>query len=379
MSLNKNNGEESSHGSGKRIVNLDFLRGFFIILALDQHFTYYINMWYVEYFRDAIALTTTYKVHFPMIGQQVPTDSANLLLDWIFTPWVSQVYLTLAAFNLGKYAQNTLKDKLPSKLKLYFLIFIFFVMENFIVAPNFGQAISFYPIMLWMFVLSILAAAYSFIGIWGVIVLTVLSFFRFLLPVEMLSDLFQEVIKYNVHPGFEYDARFEYFFASGCLGFLMGYVHYHKQNLKHLKDIYFGLAGLVCIAFYVAWGDPYIQDAANVFLHEHDLSRTFSGTLYILGVQALLISTFLFLEQKGIRFKVPVINWVGLHSIFIFAFHRVFFVRMLAPLSVMVGSLTGRTLGASIWEMYLYVGITLAVCYFIKRSRLGELILQVKG
>lgn len=372
MSQKKNSDE-------KRILNLDFLRGLFIILALDQHFTYYINMWYVEYFRDAMALTSTYRVHFPMIGHQVSTDQANLLLDWIFTPWVSQIYLTLATFNLGKYAQNTLRDSLPSRLKIYVLIFIFFVMENFIVAPNFGQAISFYPIMLWMFVLSLIAVAYSLAGIWAVIVLTVLSFFRFLLPVELLSDLFQEIIKANIHPGFEYDARIEYFFTSGCLGFLMGYVHYHKPNLNKLKDIYFSLAGLVCIAFYIAWGDPYLQVASDVFMHEHDLAKTFTGTLYILGVQAILISVFLWLEKQSIRFNVPVINWVGIHSIFIFAFHRIFFVRVLAPLSVLFGSLTGRTLSASIWEIYIYVAMTIAAFYLIKKSRMGELILQIKG
>src|SRR6218665_1977288 len=84
MSLKKNNSDESR----PRLVNLDFLRGLFIILALDQHFTYYINMWYVDYFRDTMALTSTYAVHFPMIGKQVSSDYFNHLLAIIFTPWV---------------------------------------------------------------------------------------------------------------------------------------------------------------------------------------------------------------------------------------------------------------------------------------------------
>jgi hypothetical protein len=111
MSLKKNNNGELS----SRIVNLDFLRGLFIILALDQHFTYYINVWYVDYFRDAMALTSTYAVHFPMIGKTVPTDSINHWLAIVFTPWVSQIYLTMAAFNLAKKNQNVLKY-LPSSL-----------------------------------------------------------------------------------------------------------------------------------------------------------------------------------------------------------------------------------------------------------------------
>lgn len=373
MSQNKNNDGVS------RIVNLDFLRGFFVILAMDQHFTYYINMWYVEYFRDSSALTTTYKVHFPMIGHQIATDRFNHILGLIFTPWVSQIYLTLAAFNLAKRAPDLFRKELPAKLKVFTLIFLFFVMENFIVAPNLGQAISFYPIMLWMFILGIISVAYSFTGIMGVLVLAILSLFRFLLPVEILSNLFQSIMIYNIHPGFEYDARIEYFFTSGCLGFLMGYIHYHKPKLKDLKDIYFILAGVVLVAFYVAYGDPFVIDPANAFMHEHDLAQTFSGTMYILGIQAIVISSFLWLERKNIKFNVPVITWVGLHSILVFAFHRIFFVRILGPISVLIGSLTGRTLGASTIELYTYVGITIAVCYLIKRFRMGELILQIKG
>lgn len=376
MLLNKNNDEDFTK---TRIVNLDFLRGLFIILALDQHFTYYINMWYVEYFRDAIALTSTYKIHFPMIGQQIATDRFNHLLGVIFTPWVSQIYLTLASFNLAKKSQHLFKEGLGQKLKVFALIYIFFLMENFIVAPNLGQAISFYPIMLWMIVMSLLAIVYSFVGIRGILVLTVLSLFRWVLPMDLISNLFQSVIVYNIHPGFEYDARIEYFFTSGCLGFLMGHVHYHKPNLKHLKDIYFILMGIVFVAFYLAYGETFIIDPANAFAHEHDLAQSFSGTLYILGIQAIVISGFLWLERKSIRFKIPVVNWVGLNSILIFAFHRIFFVRILAPLSVLFGSMYGRTLGASTLELYAYVGITIAVCYFIKTSRMGDIILQRKG
>lgn len=371
--MSKNNTDDLS---STRIVNLDFLRGFFIILALDQHFTYYINMWYVEFFRDSIALTSTYKIHFPMIGQVIATDSFNHMLGVIFTPWVSQVYLTLASFNLAKKSQLIFKDDLLQKLKIFGLIYLFFLIENFIVAPNMGQAISFYPIMLWMVIMSVLSVVYSWLGIKGIVGITFLSLFRWVLPIDLLSDLFQSLMITNVHPGFEYDARVEYFFTSGCLGFLMGYVHYHCPNVKHLKDFYFMLMGLVFVAVYVGYGDSYVIDPANAFAHEHDLAQSFSGTLYILGIQALVISAFLWLEKKSIRFNVPVVTWVGLNSILVFAIHRIFFVRILAPVSVLVGTWFNRTLGASTFEMYTYVGLTIVFCYFIKTSRMGDLILQ---
>lgn len=359
-----------------RIVNLDFLRGLFIILAMDQHFTYYINMWYVEYFRDTMALTSTYAVHFPMIGKQVPTDSINYWLALIFTPWVSQIYLTMAAFNLAKKNQADFGLGMGNKLKIFGLIFIYFVLENFIVAPNLGQAISFYPIMLWMVVLSLISLAYKYLGIRGVFVLILFSMLRFIIPMDVLSNLFQEVIRSTIHPGFEYDARLEYFILSGELGFVMGYIHYHMPSYKHKKDLLFILGGLALVVLYLIMGDSFAIYKDDVFRTEHDLARTFSGTAYILGIQAIVISGFLWMERKNIKFNFPLINWIGINSLLIFALHRIFFVKLIAPVSVMIGSLTGRTLGASAIEVFIYIFITLGLCYFVKYSPVSEIILQ---
>lgn len=372
MSLKINNRDDSR----PRIVNLDFLRGIFIILALNQHFTYYINMWYVDYFRDTMALTTTYAVHFPMIGKQIASDVYNHWLAIVFTPWVSQIYLTMSAFNLAKKNQIIFGEEMSGKFKMFGLIFLYFVLENFLVAPNLGQAISFYPIMLWMVILVIISLVYKFLGIKGILALTLLSMLRFVIPIEMVSDFFEMIIKTNVHPGFEYDARFEYFILSGLLGFIMGYVHFHQPNLRHRKDYMFMGFGLVLVLIYAAIGDKFTVPYDDFFMTEHDLARTFSGTAYIIGIQAILISFFLWLEKRNIKLNVPLINWVGIYSLMIFALHRIFFVKLIAPISVMVGSITGRTIGASIIEIYIYIFITLGLCYFVKTSPISDIILQ---
>ncbi|MBC7712834.1 MAG: hypothetical protein H7177_05820 [Rhizobacter sp.] len=333
-------------------------------------------MWYVDYFRDAMALGSTYAVHFPMIGKQIPTDQINIWLAVVFTPWVSQVYLTMSAFNLAKKPQEIFAKEASGRLKIFGLIFLYFVLENFIVAPNLGQAISFYPIMLWMIVLSLLSLVYKYIGIRGVLVFTLLALLRFILPVEILSDSFEMFMKAHVHPGFEYDARFEYFVLSGCLGFIMGYVHYHLPSYKQNKDFLFALMGIAFIGIYLLIGDKFTVPADDVFSTEHDLARTFSGTAYVLGVQAILISFFLWLEKRNIKINIPILNWVGIYSLLIFALHRIFFVRLIAPVSVMVGSLTGRTLGASFAEVFIYIFITLSLCYFVKATPLSDIILQ---
>jgi hypothetical protein len=374
MSLKTNNSNES----GSRLVNLDFLRGLFIILALDQHFTYYINMWYVDYFRDTLALTSTYAVHFSMIGKQVSSDFFNHLLAVVFTPWVSQIYLTMAAFNLAKKDQATFSEEMSGKFKVFGFVFLYFIFENFIVAPNFGQAISFYPIMLWMVILGLISIIYKYIGIRGILVFTLFAMFRFVIPVEYISDFFEEIIKGKVHPGFEYDARFEYFVLSGCLGFIMGYVHYHMPLYRHKKDALFALMGTLLTIIYILIGDTFVVPYDDFFSTEHDLARTFSGTAYIIGVQAILISTVLWLERKNIKINIPLINWVGIYSLMIFALHRILFVKLIAPISLMVGSVTGRTLGASTIEIYIYVFITVGICYFVKVSPISDIILQRK-
>ena len=377
MSLSQSSNLEQT--KTPRITNLDFLRGVFIILALHQHFTYYVNMWYVDYFRDAIALTSTYKIHFPMIGQQVSCDSINQFLATILIPWVSQIYLTMASFNLAVRDRESFSQKMPAKLKTMGLIFLFFAAENFIVAPNFGQAISFYPIMLWMVVLGMLSLIYRFIGIAGVVALALLACLRFVIPVELLSDLAQETIRQTIHPGFEYDARLEYFIHSGCLGFIMGHIHYHKRRFAHSKDITIMFIGTMAMIVYAIFGDKFYVYADDILRTEHDLARTFTGMLYILGIQAFIISLFLLLERKKILLKVPIVNWVGTHSLLVFGLHRILFVRIIGPFFIFLGSLYGFTLGATIIDVYIYIAIALAICYAIKKFRLFEIIMQQKG
>lgn len=106
-----------------------------------------------------------------MIGKQVSSDFYNHLLAIVFTPWVSQIYLTMAAFNLAKKDQLTFRSEIGNKFKVFGMILLYFILENFIVAPNTGQAVSFYPIMLWMIILGFISLIYNYVGIRGILAL----------------------------------------------------------------------------------------------------------------------------------------------------------------------------------------------------------------
>jgi fucose 4-O-acetylase-like acetyltransferase len=147
-------------------------------------------------------------------------------------------------------------------------------------------------------------------------------------------------------------------------------------NYRKKKDILFGIGGILLIGIYLLIGDSFIVYADDVFSTEHDLARTFSGTAYILGIQAVIISFFIWIEGKNIKLKVPLLTWVGINSLLVFALHRILFVRIIAPISIMVGSQTGRTLGAGTIEVFTYVLIAIGMCYFIKKSPISDIILQ---
>lgn len=360
----------------KRIVNLDFLRGLFIILAMNQHFAYYLNMWYVEYFRDSIALGTTYQSHLEMIGKNLPIDVVTYWLAKIFTPWVSQIYLTMAAFNLGKYSQDEMKNNINEKIKTHMLILTFFIAENLIVAPNLGQGISIYPIMLWMIILTILSLAFRFFGVAGIVCVAFVSMFRFIIPIELISGFFEHLIKYKIHPGFEYDAKVEYFILSGCMGYLIGHVYYFKNNYRSINYKIFILLGFLFSAPYLFWGNSFEINIVDVFATEHSLSRSMLGSFFILGVQALVISAFLWLEERQVRFNIRVINWIGINSILVFAFHRIIFVKIIAPLSTLIHAMMNERLSASTIMIYIYISLTVLICYLLQRSPILKVILK---
>lgn len=353
-----------------RIINLDFLRGIFLIFALDEHFTYYVNMWFVEYFRDSIALDSTYSYYSTMIGKQIPTDAFNYILGISFIPWVSHVYLTLACFNLAKRTKLEFKDILNNKLKIFGMIFVFFVLENFIVAPDTGQALSIYPIMMWMVIMSLIAVLYRYFGVKAIVLLSIISLFRFFMNNSHIGDSIQLWGENNIHPSFEYDARLEYFLTSGCVGFLLGFVHYHIDQLKKVKDYFGVIIGFILFMVWYVYGEPVVLIHTNAFAREHDWAVSPSGYCMIIGLQVLVISLFLKLEQMNITFNWPIINWVGINSILVFALHRVLFVKLIAPISVLIGSMIGRTITAHWVEMYSYALITIGLCWLIKKYKL---------
>jgi hypothetical protein len=360
-----------------RIVNFDLLRGFFIFLALWQHFAYYLNIWYAEYFREMGVLEKNYLSHKHMIGFNLPVDSFSHWAAWFFTPWVSQVYLTLAAFNLSKRSQEEFKSVFAGKLKIFGLFYLYFVMENILVAPNFGEGISFYPIMSWMIILTLNAVFYRYFGIKGVLILFVLSFAKWFVPDSWYdSGGLEYWMQQNVHAQYELDAQIHYFLTSGCMGFILGWLHSQKEDWGFKRELGQFVLGFILLMTWVIWGEKFTVNFMDVFETEHDLADDILGLLSILGVQLMVLSSFLLAEKKGFSFKIPLLHWIGVHSLTIFAFHRVLFVHFFVPFMMIVANFN-KTILINKW--YICWGSTLLVClftWFVQKTQIHKLVVR---
>jgi hypothetical protein len=359
-----------------RIQNFDILRGFFIFLALWQHFSYYLNVWYIDFFKENAVLDKSYHIHKMMIGYLLPVDDFSHWAAWFFTPWVSQIYLTLAAFNLAKRSQGDFKLVYGLKLRTFGLILIFFIFENFIVSPNFGESISFYPIMAWMIILSALSYLYQKFGVKGIWGLLIISFTRWTLPELPFISGLEYWMQQNVHSAYEFDAQIEYFLTSGCLGFFLGFYYYHR-DWGQKREFYLIGSGFLLFMIWYFFGLPFSVNYLDVFESEHDLAKTFLGSLSILGIQMMILPLFLFMEKKHkLKIKIPMFTWIGVHSLKLFALHRILFVHIIVPVMLLIVTIINRPLIITWWICWLSTGIVMLVGYFINKTKIHNLILR---
>ncbi|MBT5093192.1 MAG: hypothetical protein HOM21_03045 [Halobacteriovoraceae bacterium] len=343
-------------------------------MALVQHFNYYLNFWYDILFKIRVKIDQLDEATQLIFPHKLAIDDGLHFLHFNFTPWVSQIYLALAAFNLASREENGFKKVFKSKIKVFGILLIFFFIENFIVAPNLGEALSFYPIMAWMIILTLISCAYNYFGLKGVLVLSALSLVHWVIPENSIINGAEELLQDYFHEDFEYDARVKYFLTSGCLGFLLGYIHYHKVEWAGRKDLILFCTGLVFLLVNYFWGLPFKINRLDIFETEHAYAKTILGSLHIWGAQLSVISAFLFMERKGWVLKLPLLNWVGVHSILVFSIHRVVFIHILAPLRFYVGIFFGQPLSNNIYDTFGYVLLTILIAWLIRASKIGQVL-----
>ena len=346
-----------------RIQCLDFLRGFFVFLALWQHFSYYLNYWYINYYQGWSFWGELIDSHSSYVGTQLEVDYLSGLAAWFFTPWVSQVYLFLAAFNLGRINRG---DNVKPKLVVFIGLFLLFTFENMLVAPNIGEALSLYPLQTWMICLFTIVFFYKNFGQKSIWILFSIGLVLSLLSPDPWVNSIEQVIRNNFHENYEIDARPYYFISSACLGFLFG-----KSWWNNNKELFKGLiiAGFIALGIWFIWGNSFSIDPKDVFLTEHDQAKNFLGLLGIHGIELIVVGCFLYLTNYGFDIRLPVFNWIGRYSLLVFVLHRLIFLKVVMPIRMLFYNITEIKIGIYFFEIWFYILFVVFCAWLIRKLK----------
>lgn len=349
----------------ERLLWFDIVRGFCLFLALLQHYSFYLNYWFVHFFKETELLDSFYKIYDPLMGKQLPVDSILYWLAFIFTPVVSQIFLTLASFNLSKYSESHFKLVFSKKIALFLVLLGLFVFENFIVSDSLGESISLYPLMTWMIILSVISIVFRFAGFKGILILQILSF-GYLIEPEVLNPL-ELLIKNTIHPDFNLDANPLFFLPSACMGFILGHIYFHKQD----KSYRFGLIALGIGLFIIGYllSPEFQVNRLDVLETEHLKSYDFFGVLEFLGIQIVIIQLCLWFNKNKPNRLFNILSWIGKKSLIIFFFHRIFFVFIYMPILLRIGAYLNWDIRATVYYTIPAIILEMLFCYFVLKTK----------
>jgi hypothetical protein len=371
----------------KRIIWFDVLRGFFIFLAMWEHWGAALNVWYIEYFKEGFLINNhlgvggvtnnIYQVHQDMLGKIMPYDLLSVWASYIFTPWVMAVYLTMAAFNLASRTQEDFAKVWTQKLSLYGTLLLFFIIENFVLAQSLGEALTLYPLMTWMIILSLLTVLYRFTGLGGIGALFILSMTQWFLPIPEMN--IEHYIKTHIHPAMSLDAAPHYFTASASLGFMLGYCYYHKPAFKSIATwLKIALLGVGMFTIGFLNSDAYYLEQGAYFKTEHLKASTFFGMVEILGIQLVVLSLALIAHFKQIQPSkwLSGFTWVGVNSLGIFALHRMFFFYLWMPTITWITAIIGTPVPNGIFFIWPTIVVYLGFFYFIMKTKILRIVMR---
>lgn len=357
-----------------RWISLDCLRGVVIVLALYQHFCHFLTFWYRSYVKPFHFTDVAYQSHAQAYreGWLLFVDGTSRWLLEYLTPWSTHLFIVLAGLNIGLKSQAETRARLRSRLLLFAALLYFFTLENFVVAMSFGDALSIYPLQMWMILLALLNVVYARAGYKGVLFVFMGSFARFLVPLDMAADSMQSALTHLVHRDWEYNARFEYYVGSAAFGVLLGDRLRRGVSIR----IHSGVFALSCVAvlgILLTWRPPAFNEL-DFFLHEYALLKDVTGTLGIFVVCLFWISGVVLVERLINFPRLTVFYWAGVSSLFIFALHRICFVHVTLPFYEWLSAQLSFSMRNSFFIVTIHVVAALSLIALFQKLKVLEVL-----
>jgi hypothetical protein len=358
----------------------DVLRGVLVCFACLGHFADFLFVWYRNFFdisriysvwEDPVKVDL-YGIHGSRLGTLLEMDDFGNAIRLFFLPWITHLFMALSGYNLARKTPEEIRSNLSQYLKrLFALAFIFFA-DGFLISPDFGigMGLGLNYISMWFVFLAFASIIYSYLRGKGI----VLAF-----AVSVALNLFANLHIIRI-PKLEAIARFVHPWANQAM-----------EPVFHLPDIFFGillmlklkdnqipvrkkismliLAGTSAALIYFLKMRKYSFDnPGSPGFSGVEISEQNSGFLFILLVEAAILVTIHLLSKRPPPRFLHVFRWIGLNSLGIFLVHRLFFVKILAPARLHIGSYFGIPMTNSSLELVFgYLPLTLLAFYFLKR------------
>ena len=347
----------------ERQHSLDLLRGLFIILALLEHFCVFSTRWFVDYSERGI-------------GFEV--DSVLAFIGFLFMPWVVHIYIHLAAFNLVRRSPTELRTVLFSKLSSFLAVFLLIFLMNALTFDQVGAKLSFDRLHACMIALAVIASLYSYFGSIAVFVLFICSSLLVVFePIQQWGFIMEWRAVSAGLEGFQYDGHIELFLATASLGALHGIYVFHLDRIRTLaKDnLFVFISGIGAFYYLLAILPGFEVDRGDYWATELQLSADPLGLISIWCLLLFITHVFLRLEAGGVKMSLPLLNWVGKASLFIYLVHKPLFMHLFGPLREFLLH-RGFPYSTTWIDIAVYIALTLMICACLERSQTVQRIFQ---
>ncbi len=356
----------------KREHALDALRGMAIVLAMVEHYIAFLQVWYTGYFREMRLLDSSFALFKPRIGTVLAMDDGLHHLAVWFIPWLTQLYVFLAAANLARRPRAAFARVYPRKLQLFAVLFVAFTAEQMILARDAGEMLLFGPTQLWCVLLALIATLYRYVGVWPVAALFAAAWTRFLLPVHALERGIQEWARGAIHPSVFIDAWADVFLPAATAGFLFMIV------TRKWPRAWIPLTGaaLGAILVYKLTRPAFDVPRDRIFATEHLVTSWASGQAAVLGMLVLTTVAATMIDRTRWSRPVPLLSWAGRQILPLYLVHKIYFVFFWMPLRDLVATGVGQAPELTVYEVLPAVASCLVFLWVGQKARLFDLLAE---
>tara|TARA_Y100000768_G_C23980695_1_gene685602 strand:- start:1550 stop:2641 length:1092 start_codon:yes stop_codon:yes gene_type:complete len=343
--------------SDKRLVTFDTLRGFFVFLALYEHYNYFFNFLFLDYHYSFTPQDFSF-VYNLSAQNKLQMDHLSYMFMKTFGAWVSQVYIALALFNLGMKADKLTKEKMKRNNKWFALLFFAFFLENILISRSIGQVFSPNALMVWMMILFFFNTCHFYGGKYVTIIMALLiGSVNFFAPWREIFERAQVNFYQHFNVFIDLEARAEVFIYSALIGYLFGLIYY-KIDIQKLKLI--GSLSFLGAMSFMHLAPLYPVDKADIFLHEYFWAFHRLGSLCVWFTISSVICLACVLEKKERPVILPFFTNIGRKSLGFFLGHKLYFIYFFIPVYLVVAYVLGLPIyngSPMIWLAIILYGL----------------------